>query len=143
MEKIEEELAQIVTCNNWEELQNLAATRRAIQEALRLYPPAWAMSRTCLSEDTLAGYTIPKGATIFLSIYAMQRDPGYWEQPRCILCRSDFAKEYPKEAYLPFGTGPRICIGNHFALMEMQIITAILLKQSAFSIVQDSLNHLN
>lgn len=92
-----------------------------VNEALRLYPPAWAISREAMEEDQLGMHQIPKGATLFLSIYAIQRHPDLWEAPNEF--RPDrFKGEYPKKAYMPFGLGPRMCIGNHFALMEMEVI---------------------
>ena len=95
---------------------------QVIMEVLRLYPPAWAVSREAVSDDILMGEPIRKGMTMFLSIYAMQRHPGLWIDPAKF--KPDrFLGNYPKQAYLPFGLGPRMCIGNHFALLEMKIMT--------------------
>ena len=100
----------------------------AIHESLRLYPPAWAVSREAVAEDTLHGYPIASGSVIFVSIYALHHSPTYWDHPERFLPDRFNAPLKEKRAYLPFGTGPRLCIGNHFALMEIQIIVASILK---------------
>ena len=94
------------------------ARKAFIQEVLRFYPPAWAISREALEEDEIMGASIKKGDTVFLSIYAMHRHPEYWKNPEVF----DPSRDFNKAAYMPFGLGPRMCIGNHFALMEMDII---------------------
>lgn len=95
--------------------------KEVIQEVLRLYPPVWAVSREAISDDEILGESIGKGDTVFLSIYAMHRHPTYWQDPHSF--KPDrFLNAYPKQAYMPFGLGPRMCIGNHFALMEMEVM---------------------
>jgi cytochrome P450 len=99
----------------------------AFEEALRLYPPAWIITRRALAADELGGYQIPAGALVVLSPYTTQRDPAWWEEPE----RYDperFSAERsagrPRFAYFPFGGGPRLCIGNGFALLEAQVVLA-------------------
>ena len=111
---------------------------QVVQEALRLYPPAWAMSRMALSDDQIGPYRIPKGDTVIVSPYLLHHDPANWPDPD----RFDpdrFAegrdKDRPAYAYLPFGGGPRLCIGNQFALMEMQILLTFLIRQFDFQLV--------
>jgi cytochrome P450 len=103
----------------------LPYTRMAFEEALRLYPPAWIITRRALGDDELGGYAIPAGALVVLSPYTAQRDPAYWPEPE----RYDperFSPEAssgrPRFAYFPFGGGPRLCIGNTFALLEAQVV---------------------
>lgn len=111
----------------------LPYTLQVVQESMRLYPPAWIMSRLALDDDHIGAYTIPAGATALVSPYLLHRDPMNWPDPD----RFDperFAPGGPKEqlhsyAYLPFGGGPRLCIGNQFALMEMQILLAMLVRR--------------
>ena len=106
---------------------------QVIQESMRLYPPAWIMSRLALNDDSIGPYTIPAGGTALIAPYLLHRDPVNWPDPE----RFDperFAPGGPKEqlhsyAYLPFGGGPRLCIGNQFALMEMQILLAMLVRE--------------
>lgn len=99
-----------------------------IQEVLRLYPPAWAVSREAIADDIVIDEPIRKGTTMFLSIYAMQRHPALWVDPGAFK-PGRFLGAYPKQAYLPFGLGPRMCIGNHFALLEMKVIARKLFEK--------------
>jgi len=98
------------------------------KESLRLYPPAWAISREAINDDVLGDAKVKKGDTVFVPIYAFHRDPSQWEQADTFIPER-FLEEYPKKYYLPFGTGPRFCIGNHFAMQEMNIVIAEVLKQ--------------
>ena len=112
--------------------RSLTYTLQVVQESLRLYPPAWVMSRLAFALDHIGPYTIPAGDTALVSPYLLHRDPVNWPDPD----RFDpdrFAPGGAKEqlhsyAYLPFGGGPRLCIGNQFALMEMQILLAMLVR---------------
>ena len=92
-----------------------------INEVLRLYPPAWAVSREAINEDVLLGEKIKTGTTMFLSIYAMHRLPELWNEPDKFYPER-FLTDYPRQAFMPFGLGPRMCIGNHFSMLEMKII---------------------
>lgn len=112
--------------------RSLTYTLQVVQESLRLYPPAWVLSRRAHHPDHIGPYTIPAGDTALISPYLLHRDPANWPDPD----RFDpdrFAPGGPKDqlhsyAYLPFGGGPRLCIGNQFALMEMQILLAMLVR---------------
>lgn len=107
-----------------------------IEEVLRMYPPAWAVSRQAINEDMVLDKPIKEGTTMFLSIYAMQRHPQYWEDPNDFI-PARFQGDYPKQAYLPFGLGPRMCIGNHFALLEMRIMAKRIFKQYNITIANE------
>lgn len=114
------------------DLANLPYTRSVIDETLRLYSPAYQTMRRCASEDVIAGYRIPANASIYLNSYLMHRHPGFWDEPD----RFDpgrfapaLAAERPKHAYIPFGSGPRICIGKYFALTELQLIIAMIAQR--------------
>jgi cytochrome P450 len=105
----------------------LAYTRMVLDEVLRLYPPAWIFGRKAIADDEIGDYVIPKNSMIVLSPYMTHRHPAFWKDP------AEFDPERfrpacpavrPHYAYFPFGGGPRMCIGNHFALMEMQLILA-------------------
>ncbi|WP_332368317.1 cytochrome P450 [Spirosoma telluris] len=112
--------------------RSLTYTLQVVQESLRLYPPAWVLSRRAHHPDHIGPYTIPAGDTALISPYLLHRDPANWPDPD----RFDpdrFAPGGPKDqlhsyAYLPFGGGPRLCIGNQFTLMEMQILLAMLVR---------------
>jgi cytochrome P450 len=122
---------------NMESIYQLENTWQAVREALRLYPPAWAVSRQAIQADEIGGVSIPAGATAFLSVYAMHRHPDYWDTPHEFR-PSRFAHDnYPKEAYLPFGAGPRKCIGSHFAMLEMVVILARLVRRFKLELLSD------
>ena len=112
--------------------RSLPYTMQVVQESLRLYPPAWIMSRLALGDDPVGPYCIPAGTTALVCPYLLHRDPENWPDPD----RFDpdrFAPGGQKDqvhayAYLPFGGGPRLCIGNQFALLEMQILLAMLVS---------------
>ena len=116
------------------DVARLPYIRQIIDEALRLYPPAGMVSRTAMAPDTLCGREIRPGDTVIIPIYALHRHHMLWEAPDTF--RPDrFAdrKAVPRYAYLPFGDGPRICIGASFALQEAVIILATLLARFRFT----------
>jgi cytochrome P450 len=99
------------------------------KEVLRLYPTAWLMARYCLENDQLGCYQIPRGATIFISPYAMHRNPAYWPDaerfdPGRFL--GERQKQITPDMYLPFGVGARTCIGNSVTELIMRITLAII-----------------
>ncbi len=114
-------------------LPHLSYTRQIILEALRLYPPAALLTRTAQAPDELCGRDIRKGDTVMLPIYALHRHKLLWENPDAF-DPDRFANGPPDEryAYLPFGHGPRICIGAEFALREAQLVLATLLARFRF-----------
>jgi cytochrome P450 len=110
-----------------DDLPRLELASRVHQEAMRLFPPVWIFGREALGPDRFAPYSIPAGAAVSISPYLLHRDPRFWEAPE----RFDPDRFLPAEvarrhryAYLPFAAGPRMCIGNAFAMMEMQIVLA-------------------
>ncbi|GAB3991678.1 cytochrome P450 [Spirosoma daeguense] len=121
----------------------LPYTLQIIQESLRLYPPAWIMTRLAFQDDTVGPYIIPAGATALVSPYLLHRDPNSWQDPERFN-PDRFAPGNEKDqahayAYLPFGGGPRLCIGNQFALMEMQILLAMLVRTFALKSIHNKL----
>ena len=109
------------------DLPHLPYTRMVLQEAMRLYPPAWSIARRAIEDDQLAGLHVPAGSVIHISLYALHRHPRLWDDPNAFRPErfSDAEAEgRHKFAYLPFSTGPRKCIGDQFALMEGQLILA-------------------
>jgi len=116
------------------DVENLPFIRRICDEALRLYPPAAVVSRTAQAADTLCGREVRPGDTVMIPIYALHRNHLLWDAPDAF--RPDrFAerKAVQRYAYLPFGDGPRVCIGASFALQEAVIILATLLARFRFS----------
>jgi len=107
------------------DLPGLPYTAAVFAEALRLYPPAWLITRQALEDDEVDGFHVPRGALLVLSPYALQRQPAYWHEPGAFLPERFLQPEGPPRfTYIPFGAGPRICIGNQFAQVEGQLILA-------------------
>lgn len=106
------------------EAESLEWTGHVVDEALRLYPPGWLLSRRTVAPDVLGGYTVPAGTDVLLSPYLLHRHPRYWHDPESFRPeRFDAAHEAerPRFAYMPFAAGPRHCIGETFALYEMRV----------------------
>lgn len=114
------------------DLPRLAYATQVIEESLRLFPPAWVMEREAIDDDVVGGCSIPKGAIVGLSPWVTHRSPRVWPNPESF-DPSRFVKSAKdarhKHAYLPFGAGPRTCIGNAFAMMEMQIALAMIVQR--------------
>jgi cytochrome P450 len=114
------------------DLAELEWTRMVIEEAMRLYPPAHTISRTAIGEDCIGGVRVPPGAAITISAYVTHRNPNLWRDPE----RFDPERFAPgavaqrhRFAYLPFGGGPRICIGNGLAIAEAKAIVATIAQR--------------
>ena len=120
-----------------DDLPRLALTGQIFNEALRLYPPAWLITRKAVEADTILGHEVPAGALVILSPYTMHRHPDFWPEPE----QFDPARFTPdaeegrkRYAYIPFGGGPRQCIGNQFALIEGQLILAAVARRFALDL---------
>ncbi|MFD0859173.1 cytochrome P450 [Roseovarius aquimarinus] len=113
---------------------DLTYIRMIADEALRLYPPAAMVSRSARADDTLCGRKIHAGDTVIIPIYALHRHHQLWDDPDAFRPeRFETRKEIERYSYLPFGDGPRICIGASFALQEAVIILATLLGRFRFT----------
>ncbi len=130
------ELAQVLggRSPSIEDLPRLTLTRRILQESMRLYPPAWIIGRSVVEPDEIGGYEIPARSIVFVSPYVIHRHPGLWENPEGF-DPARFASEPPRGAYLPFGAGPRMCIGHGFATMEAELVLATLAQRLRFDLV--------
>jgi cytochrome P450 len=121
-----------------EDLPQLPLTRMVLEESMRLYPPAWAFARQAIAEDEIGGYTIAKGAYVLMFPATTHRHPDFWERPD-VFDPERFAPERAagrhRFAYFPFGGGPRVCIGNQFALTEAQLILATVLSRCQFRLL--------
>jgi cytochrome P450 len=104
--------------------------RMIIDETLRLYPPAWVIERKSIEPDQLGPYSIPKDTNVSICVYEMHHDPRFWDSPEEFRPER-FSKEgnITKFAYFPFGGGPRICIGNAFALWEASILLVTITRK--------------
>ena len=116
----------------------MTVTRQAIEESLRLYPPAWGFSRRAVGDDEIGGYRLRKGWLVFVIPFVVHRRPALWPDPD----RFDPGRftpereaERPRFAYIPFGGGPRGCIGNQFAMVEAQVIVAAITRRFRVTLV--------
>ena len=133
-ERLRQEVAEVLgdRTPTFEDLTRLTYTAQVAQEAMRLYPPFWFYNRTAYGEDEVGGYRIPAGAQVLLCPYATHRHPDFWEVPEAFRPERFEPAQVagrPRHAYYPFGTGPRMCIGRHLALMEMQLILALVAQR--------------
>lgn len=133
-ERLEEEVSRVLGSRSptFADVPRLAYTKMCFEESLRLYPPAWIFGRKAMGADKLGSYDIPADSYVVICPYGMHRNPAYFENPRTF-DPTNFSPEKVerrhKYAYLPFGGGPRICIGNSFALMEGVLILAMLAQR--------------
>ena len=121
-------------------MRNLTYTEMIAKESMRLYPPAYAVGREAVEDTELGGFRVPKGSQVFAFQWATQRDPRYFENPEIFdpeRWTPERAERLPKYAYFPFGGGPRQCIGNYFAMMEIVLLMATIGQRFKFSLVSD------
>jgi cytochrome P450 len=114
----------------------LSLTLRVVKETLRLRPSVYLLGRRALRATTLAGYPIRKNQVVLLGVYAMHRRPDLFPEPERFdpdRFLPEREKALPRHAFLPFGAGPRMCIGNHFALLEGQLLLASWLSRARFT----------
>lgn len=113
----------------FEHVAKLSYTQMILEEALRLYPPAWMFGRKAIADDEIRGYHIPANSMIFISPYCIHRQPDFWENPE-VFDPERFSPERsasrPPFAYFPFSGRSRPYTGNMFALMEAKLILATI-----------------
>jgi cytochrome P450 len=117
-----------------DDLARLSLCEHVVNEAVRLYPPAWTIGREAVDPCELGGYSVPAGVTIFIAPWVLHRDPRYFDNPNEFQpdrWASGLARQLPRFAYMPFGGGPRTCIGNRFAMMEAVLILSALVQSFA------------
>jgi cytochrome P450 len=123
----------------FEDVPRLPYAMRVIKESMRLYPPAYIIGRQATRDVDIGPYRLPKRMTAFINIYGMHRRAKYFPDPE----RFDpdrftpEAEKQMKTSYVPFGGGPRVCIGNQFALLEGQLVLATLAQRVTFEIASD------
>jgi cytochrome P450 len=105
-------------------------TTAVVKEAMRLYPPAWSMGREATADTTLGGHPVAKGTDIWICLYQLHRDARWFADPDAFRPERWLRNSSPKPfTYMPFGIGPRVCIGQHFAMMESVLGLAAILSQ--------------
>ena len=117
---------------SFHDLANLVYMRMVIQEALRKYPPATWILRTATEDDRIDGYQIPAGTRVVLAVYALHHNPEFWPNPEVFLPERftpEGSKQRVQFSWVPFGAGPRVCLGQHFAIMEAQLALALILQR--------------
>ena len=121
-----------------EDLPRLPYTRMVLEETLRLYPPAVGFNRKAMADDEVGGYFVSAGTLIWLSPYITHRHPDFWENPE-VFDPERFSPERSAGrlhfAHFPFGGGPRLCIGNNFAMMEAQLVLATIAQRYCLRMV--------
>ncbi len=121
-------------------IKELKMHRMIIDESLRLYPPAWIIGRQAIKEEKFGEYNLPTLCTYGIPVYVIHRSKIYWENPKEFIperFNEDNIGKIPKFAYFPFGGGPRLCIGQMFAIYEMQIALHALWKHFDFKLMED------
>ena len=125
----------------YDELPRLKYLRMVIEETMRLYPPVWSFSRTASCDDEIEQFDVPSGSEILIFPFITHRWAKWWSEPE-EFCPERFAPENsasrPRHAYLPFGTGPRICIGLNFAMAELQLVLAMILQRFCLLLPADA-----
>lgn len=120
------------------DLERLDQVRLVLSEGLRLYPPAWILGRRAIGEDEIGGFSVAPNTVIAICIYTIHRHPQFWENPE-VFDPDRFSAERSagrnKYAYIPFGAGPRQCIGNNFALMEASLIMTCIAQRFELHLV--------
>ncbi|MFK7986695.1 MAG: cytochrome P450 [Sandaracinaceae bacterium] len=117
------------------DMRSLPYTKAVFQEAMRLYPPAWIMARAPVEDEVIDGYFVPAGSRMFISPWVLHRNPDVWENPLAFDPRRFLGKPPDRFAYMPFGGGPRLCIGNAFAMMEGVLVLATLGRRAKLELI--------
>jgi cytochrome P450 len=123
-----------------DDLARLPYTEMIAKESMRLYPPAYALGREAISECEIGGFRVPAGAQVFMFQWSTQRDARFFADPRKFQPErwtEEFNGTLPKYAYFPFGGGPRACIGNYFAMMEIILVLVTMGQRLRFSLVPE------
>ncbi|HEX5661409.1 MAG TPA: cytochrome P450 [Polyangiales bacterium] len=123
----------------FEDLPHLPATLRALKESMRLYPPAFMLTRRAATEVTIGGHSFPKNLLVLINIYGIHRRADTFPEPNAFKPERFLdERTLARHAYMPFGGGPRMCIGNHLAWMEGQLVLASWLSRARFSLPDPS-----
>lgn len=122
----------------YEDLSRLPYARAVLDETLRLYPPAWLITRKSLAADRLGGYDIPAGALVILSPWLLHRHPRVWTDPAAFRPDRFLDGEVDRSCFIPFGAGPRLCIGRDFSYVEGVAMLATLSRRYRFAYPEGS-----
>lgn len=122
----------------YEDLRRLRYASMVVEEAMRLYPPVWMLSRRAQAADEVGGYGVPAGSDVLICPYTLHRHPSFWPDPERFdpeRFDPDRSPDRPRYAYIPFGAGPRFCVGNHLGMMEAVFVLAMVARELRLSTV--------
>lgn len=120
-----------------DQVKQLVLTTAVIKEAMRLFPPVWLIPRQAIAQTEIGGYSIPTGALVYAWTYALHRSEKFWDAPNEFRPERFLPENEHKivpHSYIPFGEGPRGCIGNHFAMLETALIVACMMQRFSISL---------
>ncbi|MEP7117942.1 MAG: cytochrome P450, partial [Acidobacteriota bacterium] len=117
-----------------DDLAHLTCTTQVIQESMRLFPPIWAIERRAVRAGVIGGFAIPAGSSVIISPYVLHRHPDFWPDPERFVPERFDGTRTPS-AYLPFGGGPRYCVGSEFAMMEARLVIAMVMQAWRLTVV--------
>jgi cytochrome P450 len=123
-----------------DDVANLGYTMQVLHEALRLCPPAAISGRLVMQDIDVDGYRVRAGTMVIVGVYAIQRDPALWERPTAFdpdRFRPEVAKSIDRWQFLPFGAGPRTCVGDHFAMLEMTLALSTIVRRTELCSLDD------
>jgi cytochrome P450 len=141
MRKLQTELSTVLggRAAEYDDLPKLPWTGQVFDEAMRLYPPVYSLARRAIEDTEIGGYPVRKGSEVMVWTYFTHRDPRFFPEPEAFrperFAPGEEAK-LPRLAYLPFGGGPRACIGKAFATMEGRLLLANLEQRFSFELVK-------
>jgi cytochrome P450 len=138
--KLEAELDALGRAPSYGDLKELPYTLAVFKEAMRLYPPAFIIGRRAMEDVVIGNYTFKKNMLAFVNVIGVHRRPDLWQDPDRFdpeRFLHDRDKQLPRCAYMPFGAGPRVCIGNHFALTEGHLLLATIARRARFVLESD------
>ena len=122
------------------DLKQMPYTKQVIEEGMRIYPPVWGVGRYAREADQWREHDIAPNTIVICQIFSLHRHPELWENPEIFnpdRFETETAKARPSTHYLPFGAGPRMCIGNHFAMMEMQLLLPLIVRHFDFELIKN------
>jgi cytochrome P450 len=116
----------------YEDLHRLKHTTMVVEEVMRLYPPVWMLGRIAQADDDIGGYRVRAGSDVVVCPYTMHRHPAFWPEPASFdpeRFDPDVVHDRPRYAYIPFGAGPRFCVGNNLGMMEAVFVLAMVARE--------------
>jgi cytochrome P450 len=141
-QKLQQELDHVLHDDdpNAETLRQLKYTQQVFAETIRLYPSIWIMERRVVNDDRIAGISIPAGSTVLISPYTLHRHPAFWEDPedfRPDRFVNDAETPANRPAYIPFGAGPHLCIGQAMAQLVARLVLAMAWRRFRLTLIED------